>query len=754
MLAWAVPVSVAFAQTAASENDSDVDSNQDPIELPDFDSFQGDDSIATFETVIEGDPPATSDAPENRSSSEVTRADMARRLPRSAPDALRYEPGVFVQQTAHSQGSAYIRGMTGQQTLILFDGIRINNSTYRQGPNQYFFTLDSATIDSIEVLRGGSSTLYGSDALGGVILAHPIAPRMLKLNDSGEFRSSPHVIYRMTTQDLERGGRVQTDAAIGDSVGFFGGVGFRRVEELESGGPIHSPTTGEEPLVPRFREDGRTQIGTGFDEFTADGAMVIRLASKRELKLSAYTYRQFDAPRTDQCPAAYAPYNECLMYEEQFRNLVYVAYQAENNSPVFRGVRATVSFQQQHERRRLNRPTANIFDLGKDVVNTVGAGVIGLTRSWALTPWLKVRLDYGLDNYFDMLDSKAWTTFTDISYTRKRSRGQYLDGSTYLYGGAYLQGKWTVAQFLALHGGGRFSWIAARAPEDPESGSAEVSRQWFPWVGNAGVEFGVRQPFSVLVNVDRSYRAPNLDDLTSRQQTGPGFQFENASLHPEHALTYEAGLRWNKVLNAELWGFFTHLDEAIVRSPRQSDDCPPNTPQCEASWNRFQLVNASDRTVLRGIEGVAYADMAGGFSARTTVAWLWGEGPNSGDPPTDSTSSYERRVPVSRVPPLNGTVELLWKNERGLSIGSTLRWAGLQDRLALSDVADERIPAGGTPGFAVVDLRTSYRPHDDLLMSLTFENVFDSAYRYHGSAVNGPGRGVMFMIDVGPMWNH
>ena len=31
------------------------------------------------------------------------------RLPRSAPDALRFEPGVFVQQTAHSQGSAFIQ---------------------------------------------------------------------------------------------------------------------------------------------------------------------------------------------------------------------------------------------------------------------------------------------------------------------------------------------------------------------------------------------------------------------------------------------------------------------------------------------------------------------------------------------------------------------------------------------------------------------------------------------------------------------
>jgi outer membrane receptor for ferrienterochelin and colicin len=108
-----------------------------------------------YETTVIGEAGGSEDLPQERATSTVTRLEMDRRLPRSAPDALRYEPGVFVQQSAHGQGSAFIRGLTGQQTLMLFDGIRLNNSTYRQGPNQYFFTLDSRTIRSIEVQRGG-----------------------------------------------------------------------------------------------------------------------------------------------------------------------------------------------------------------------------------------------------------------------------------------------------------------------------------------------------------------------------------------------------------------------------------------------------------------------------------------------------------------------------------------------------------------------------------------------------------------------
>ena len=55
------------------------------------------------ETVVVGTPLELLD--EDDATSTVTRRDLERRLPRSAPDALRYEPGVFVQQTAHAAAS-------------------------------------------------------------------------------------------------------------------------------------------------------------------------------------------------------------------------------------------------------------------------------------------------------------------------------------------------------------------------------------------------------------------------------------------------------------------------------------------------------------------------------------------------------------------------------------------------------------------------------------------------------------------------
>ena len=724
-------------------------------------------ALLIFAGAEEGEPVAHSDEPafeevvkETRAEpgtldtrgnahSIITRQELEDRLPRSAPDALRFEPGVFIQQTAHSQGSAYIRGLTGQQTLLLFDGIRLNNTTFRQGPNQYFFTLDAQTIDTIRVVRGGSSTRYGTDALGGVIEAIPtIAP----LRGREGFDSNVHLLMRGATADNEFGGRVSTALEMGSNLSVLMGVGWRRVGLLETGGRILDLQ--QEPYPPvewgGFQEDGRVQLGTGFNEATADGHIVWSPAPGHTLRLAGYVYDQTDAPRTDQCPPPLQP-EECLMYDEQFRSLVYGVYRYQSDHFV-ENLRATLSWQRQHERRTFHHSSVTggiqspIKNVGRDDVESVGltlhldAKPIALTDNWSL------KFSAGVDTYFDLISSYAWRVYDDADITRQESRGQYVDGAWHLYGGTYLQETLRFKKALFLRAGGRLGWQTIYSPPDSVSDTTGIERQSYPLAGNVGAEWRFMPQVHFIVSFDRSHRSPNMNDLTARQQTGPGFQYENPNLLDEKANTLELGTRLRFLpFILDVFGFYTQIQDAIIKAPKNDDACPNAATGCVSSWNRLQLENAMGTSNMYGAEASLLARFENGVDMRAALSYAFGENPD--------VLNVNAMVPVSRVPPFHGSGEVHYRFFSRWKVGAAMRWSLAQTRLAPADIHDlNRIPPGGTPGFAVFDLRMSYRAKQQWLASFVLENVFDAAYRYHGSSVNGPGVGGMVIFDLGSIW--
>lgn len=87
----------------------------------------------------------------------------------SVDELLKYIPGVEVQMRGPmgAQSDIVIRGGTFQQVLVLLDGVRLNDAN--TGHFNSYIPVSAAEIERVEILKGASSAIYGSEAVGGVI---------------------------------------------------------------------------------------------------------------------------------------------------------------------------------------------------------------------------------------------------------------------------------------------------------------------------------------------------------------------------------------------------------------------------------------------------------------------------------------------------------------------------------------------------------------------------------------------------------
>ena len=100
----------------------------------------------------------------------VSAEEIRKTNPGSMVDALRSVPGLTINQTGGPGGTTTVslRGANAGQTLVLVDGVRVNDPSSGSGEFD-FAAIAPGLIDRIEVLRGPQSALYGSNAIGGVI---------------------------------------------------------------------------------------------------------------------------------------------------------------------------------------------------------------------------------------------------------------------------------------------------------------------------------------------------------------------------------------------------------------------------------------------------------------------------------------------------------------------------------------------------------------------------------------------------------
>lgn len=635
---------------------------------------------------------------------------------RTLPQALLYTPGVLVQQTAYGHGSPFIRGFTGRQNLLLVDGVRINNSTFRGGPVQYWNTVDALSIDHLELIKSQGSVLYGSDAIGGTLNALTKSSDF-RSREEGQFYQGGGVSYEYRSNgEGSQIGRFETELGVGERFGLHLGTSLKDYGDIE------------DSAVGRMR-------GTGYPEqdydFRADWAI------DKDSTLTWVTqyvnqdrvnrwHRTLDNPGWNHGGHVAAAGTWVADIYDQERMLNYLRYSGSNPlaDAFIQRWSATLSYQTSadSEFQERNNPlnARNIRQRHIDL-DTYGFDLT-LESDNDHGTWV-----YGLDYYRDEVQSSGFDN--NNAGTAYAVALPIADDSSYDLLGAFGQYIWRPTEQWEITGGARLTHARATL-----GGGINEEADWSAAVGSLRALYRFNDRWSMFGGISQSFRAPNLDDLTGQTTSKAGIDtLGSLDVEPENYLTYEiGGRRVAGDVSLEMSVFFTDVTDQIV----SVNESAISTVQ--------QMTNGGDGYIY-GIEMEGIWQIAPQWTLRGFAAWQDGQ---------EKVPSYIGGPIVEEAParllPLTGSLALRWTSpSEAWWVQGRLHGAVTEDRTSAADQAsdNQRIPTGGTPGYLIASVQAGWQVREDLALRCGVENLLDDDYRIHGSGQNEPGISAIFGVD-------
>jgi len=621
--------------------------------------------------------------------SVLTQKELTQRAPRSTPEALMGTTGVWLQKTNHGGGSPFIRGLTGQQTLLLIDGIRLNNATFRSGPNQYLNTIDPQSIGQIEVLRGSGSVPYGSDALGGVA---QILTKTPQFTDSLRVNGSLYGKYM--SAGMEKSGRAEFGLS-NTNVAVLGGLAYRNFGDIVAGGNIG------------------IQKPTGYDQFSGDLKAKIRLSDRYLLTAAWQGLEQNQVPVFHSVQLEDFAYN---YFDPQRRQLTYARLEAFYNNPLFRKVSLTGSLHQSVEGRKKQKNNSPKLLNEQDKVNTWGA-IIGLDSE--PTPYWKAHT--GVEYYYDQVNSTREEVNTETGI-RTAQRGLYPDGSTAANLAFFSLHTLELNKFI-LSAGGRFNAFDITVKENV-LGTSTIRPSAL--VGSFSALYKLHSQHHLIGSVNTAFRAPNIDDSGTLGIVDFRYEVPNTELEPEKALNMEIGWKSRtERFSSQVVLFRSNLSNIISRV-RSGNDSIQGYP--------VYLKENTAAAYIKGLEADAEWQLVPSLSIYGNLVYTYGQ-------------NITGEEPLRRIPPLNGRVGIYYQGQQGVWIRPEYMFAAKQSRLAQGDIDDNRIAATGTPGWGLLNLNAGYT-YRWFNVSAEWHNIQNEAYRTHGSGVDGYGRSFWIATQI------
>ncbi|MCB0846377.1 MAG: TonB-dependent receptor, partial [Bacteroidetes bacterium] len=582
-----------------------------------------------------------------------TREQFLQDAPRNISEGLMGLPGVWSPQFS-TGGSLSIRGLSGNQTLLMLDGIRLNNPSLTLHINPMMNTIDPYTLERVEVIRGSGAVQYGSDAIGGVAQIFTRSPRF---SDEG-FKVHGNSYVKYMSRGMEQSLRGELEIST-SRFAISGGVSQRNLGNIVPGE--------NQPKLPH----------TGYKELAGDVKANLKISSRHLLTLSYQQLEQKNVP--DYAKITREDY-ETYNYAPRARRLAYARMTSFYENKWFSQVKITGSYQNSLE-NRLIVPSGVDYEINEeDQIDTWGGTVEVLSNP---NPYWNIVS--GVEYYHDQVGSDAEQRDM-INNTVSSLPASILDGATSSNLALYSLHSLDILK-LRLSFGGRANAFMIQG-EDQQYG--EINLQPATVVGNVGAMYPIHPNVQLTSSFNSGFRAPNFQDISNLSSFNQGVEVPNDSLGAEKSFTSELGLKAKtKHFTGSIVVYRTQLTDLIdiTRSKYQGQAFINGQPV----YRKTNIAQA----FVQGVEAEVEVPVSRAIALYGSLAYTHGH-------------NLSTNEPLDRIPPINSRVGLRYRSKVG--IWSKMEWyhASMQDRLGSADVINPFIPIDGSANWNVVNLHIGY----------------------------------------------
>lgn len=690
----------------------------------------------------------------NQSSAEVpqkvisiTPREVAFMNPQTTADLLSISGQVYVQKSQQGGGSPMIRGFSTNRLLYTIDGVRMNTAIFRGGNIQNVISLDAFAIESSEVSFGPGSVIYGSDAIGGVMSFQTLTPQ-LSTGDGTEVHGKANTRYATANKEKT----VHADFNIGLKkwafVTSFSGNIFDDLKQGSNGPDEYLKPMiverGVDADVVLDNEDPRIQNPSGYTQYNMTQKVRYKPNEAWDFQYGFHysqtsSYGRYD--RHNRVRNGQPRYGE-WSYGPQIwmMNNLNVFHTSEGGAFDEMTIRLA---QQQFEESRRDR---NLNSSERAVrIEEVGAYSVNLDFTKFLSD--RSRLFYGFEWVLNDVNSTGIDQDI-IAGTSQPGPSRYPQANWASYA-AYLTQEYKASEQLTIQAGLRYNQFDLDATFDTSFypfpfDKAEINEGAL--TGSIGAVFRPSSTWVFNANLATGFRSPNVDDVGKVFDSEPGsVVVPNPDLEAETAYNADFGIAkvFSDVLKIEVTGFYTYLDNAMVRRDYQLNGMDEIVYDGELS--QVQAIQNAASAEVYGIQLGAELKLPAGFSFSTMYNYQHGEE----ELDNGTKSPLRHAAPAFGMSKLNYSA-YKWKLSLYANYNAEVAYEDLpngeQGKTEIYATDDNGNPY--SPSWYTLNFKAQYLLSPTFTITTGLENITDQRYRPYSSGISGAGTNFIIALKA------